>query len=330
MIEVRQRGSGQLLLGVKARTLCRAKLRGAVLRGADLYAADLRGADLAGAVLSGADLYTAQLQGASLARADLARANLSAARLGAADLREANLTEACLDCADLTGADLQAANLTSASLIYAVLRQVDLCGADLRGANLGRAVLEVAWCDPSTRWPEGFDPRPHGARLVDTLIRRTVRKLSRALVREKRFTPIEQVALPQLKAFPREEYAFIGIRRWYWGSVVSAALVEADGLGEEEVARHGERFFHLVQLLQQSASQGRLSSSGVLCFVLEKPPTQAVVELVQRQKRLSLGSKCYSLCWVIDAGEGRVYPHRGVPLMGAYPGKKYLEAVLAR
>jgi uncharacterized protein YjbI with pentapeptide repeats len=50
------------------------------------------------------------------------------------------------------------------------LAGVDLSGADLRGidlsgADLQNAGLEGAIYDDDTRWPDGFDPDRHGARL---------------------------------------------------------------------------------------------------------------------------------------------------------------------
>src|SRR5439155_7524193 len=58
--------------------------------------------------------------------------------------------------ADLTGADLRGASL----------RNADLTGADLRGASLHGAILTGARYDARTRWPPGFDPKRHGAKLV--------------------------------------------------------------------------------------------------------------------------------------------------------------------
>lgn len=119
------------------------RLNGALLRGARLPGAHLRGANicesnLAGADLTGADLRDAELCGTSLRRANLAGADLSWAGLADVDLSSTNLKGA-----NLTGAHLQGGD--------------DYAGTDLTGAVFDR----------HTRWPSGFDPRKHGAKLEE-------------------------------------------------------------------------------------------------------------------------------------------------------------------
>jgi hypothetical protein len=67
----------------------------------------------------------------------------------------------------LRGRDLRGEDLVDAFLSYADLSDTDLRGVDLRGADLEGAFLLGAIYDANTRWPEGFDPRKHGARRVD-------------------------------------------------------------------------------------------------------------------------------------------------------------------
>jgi Pentapeptide repeats (8 copies) len=62
---------------------------------------------------------------------------------------------ACFDHCDLRRADLRRADL----------RNVVFAESDLRGAQLEGVYLEGAVYDDVTRWPEGFDPKAHGARL---------------------------------------------------------------------------------------------------------------------------------------------------------------------
>jgi uncharacterized protein YjbI with pentapeptide repeats len=62
----------------------------------------------------------------------------------------------------LTEVDLRRADLRQASFRGAFLWEVDLRGAHLAGADFRGAVY-----DEFTRWPAGFDPRKHGARLDD-------------------------------------------------------------------------------------------------------------------------------------------------------------------
>src|SRR5207237_847441 len=68
----------------------------------------------------------------------------------------ANLVGRDLRAASLAGADLAGANLAGANLLRANLSRANLQGADLRGARYDRR----------TKWPEGFDPRRHGTKLV--------------------------------------------------------------------------------------------------------------------------------------------------------------------
>lgn len=67
--------------------------------------------------------------------------------------------------ADLHRCTLIACDLRDAHLANAILRGAVLRGCDLRGACLEGADLTGATYDTSTRWPEGFDPRAHGARV---------------------------------------------------------------------------------------------------------------------------------------------------------------------
>jgi uncharacterized protein YjbI with pentapeptide repeats len=96
-------------------------------------------------------------RGANLAGANLLLASLVEAQLQGADLRGAFFTKArCFD-ADFRGADLRGADLRTAIL----------AGADFRGADLRGADFERAKYDETTRWPEGFDPKKHGAMIPD-------------------------------------------------------------------------------------------------------------------------------------------------------------------
>ncbi len=58
-------------------------------------------------------------------------------------------------------------DLTEADLTEANLRKADLRGANLLRASLADAVLLGARYDASTTWPVGFDPKAHGAILVE-------------------------------------------------------------------------------------------------------------------------------------------------------------------
>ena len=64
--------------------------------------------------------------------------------------------------AQLTGMRCAGASFRDAKLTRAELREADLSGADLRGADLSGALY-----DARTAWPDGFNPRSHGARAED-------------------------------------------------------------------------------------------------------------------------------------------------------------------
>jgi hypothetical protein len=143
--------------------LSRVDLRGARLREARLPSADLHYSDLSGADLSGADLHLADLTGTRLAAAGLIGANLHQA-----DLRTAILWHVRLDDADLRGTDLTGADLSGAHLPRAHLEQADLRGADLSGTDLSGVHRDGAVADPTTIWPERFDPRAVGVTITTT------------------------------------------------------------------------------------------------------------------------------------------------------------------
>jgi Pentapeptide repeats (8 copies) len=89
---------------------------------------------------------------------DLTGSLLPAARLGWARLAGA----------DLRGADLRATSLQHAELAGAHLEQALLCGTQFQGADLSGAHLAGARASTATSWPDGFDWRAAGARLVES------------------------------------------------------------------------------------------------------------------------------------------------------------------
>jgi Pentapeptide repeats (8 copies) len=154
----RLRVPGHQQLELSRVALQRASLRQARLAGADLHYSDLSAADL-----SGADLQLADLTGIRLAAAVLISANLHQA-----DLRTAILWHVRLDDADLRGTDLAGADLSGAHLPRARLEQADLRGADLSGTDLSSVHLDAAVADPTTVWPQGFDPSAAGVIITPT------------------------------------------------------------------------------------------------------------------------------------------------------------------
>jgi uncharacterized protein YjbI with pentapeptide repeats len=173
--------TGATLIGA---ILLRADLSRAVLSAANLSSANLSGAMLGGANLSGVTLAGADLSRASLARANVSNVDLKAVDLEAVDLggvlydRETRWPNGCdprargalklgpdaeLGGADLHEADLRHSDLRNGHLRGANLMRADLRGATLDGADLHDAVLTDAVYSRETRWPDGYDPRQHGA-----------------------------------------------------------------------------------------------------------------------------------------------------------------------
>jgi Pentapeptide repeats (8 copies) len=83
-------------------------------------------------------------------------------------LPQARLGWARLAGADLRGADLRGTSLQHATLAGAHLEQALLCGTQFRGADLSGAHLAGARASTATSWPDGFDWRAAGARLVES------------------------------------------------------------------------------------------------------------------------------------------------------------------
>jgi uncharacterized protein YjbI with pentapeptide repeats len=134
--------------------------------GALLPFARLANTHLGWSNLAGANLFEADLSASELSGANLSRATLRGARLARADLA-AYRDEGTLVVVDLSHADLRQSNLRGTDLSAADLRAADLRDADLSGANLKDAKLAGATYDANTHWPAGFDPRRHGAKLVE-------------------------------------------------------------------------------------------------------------------------------------------------------------------
>jgi Pentapeptide repeats (8 copies) len=89
--------------------------------------------------------------------------DLNGSLLGGARLGWARLAGA-----DLRGADVRGTGLQYAELAGVHLEQSLLCGTQLQGADLRGAHLVGARASADTRWPDGFDWRAAGARLVDS------------------------------------------------------------------------------------------------------------------------------------------------------------------
>jgi uncharacterized protein (DUF433 family) len=111
----------------------------------------------------------------SLDGVDLAKAYLAKIQLPGASLAEANLQEAVLWEANLQRAKLREANLQGAKLGGADLREAKLDGANLQGALYSdektskNACLDITYplvypCP--TRFPDGFDPKVSGMKLL--------------------------------------------------------------------------------------------------------------------------------------------------------------------
>jgi hypothetical protein len=150
----------------KAWSLCDLQ-PGAVLDGADLRRAQWAGVGLRGVTfrrcrLDEADLTGVDLTGCRFVRCDLLEACLEHARLARSTWVDVNLYDGSLHSADLRGATLTRVDLCDCSLWEARLN-----GADLTRCYAERVEPGGSCYDRFTRWPVGFDPKAHGARLED-------------------------------------------------------------------------------------------------------------------------------------------------------------------
>ena len=75
--------------------------------------------------------------------------------------------QAKLRCARLSGAGFVNCNFQGASLTCADLRNSFFNSCHFEGADLSAVAVDGATFDYGTRWPAGFDPTAHGARLVE-------------------------------------------------------------------------------------------------------------------------------------------------------------------
>ncbi|AGC43378.1 pentapeptide repeat-containing protein [Myxococcus stipitatus DSM 14675] len=137
-------------------------LVGARLAGCNLHRALLGGQDLRRANLSGANLRSAWLEGANLEEASLSRSGLPACNAARVRFVRADLSEAFMRSADFTGADFTGANLRNAEMGRSNFAGACFDDADVRGLNLAEAHLQGARANSATKWPEGFEPAPHG------------------------------------------------------------------------------------------------------------------------------------------------------------------------
>ena len=108
---------------------------------------------LAGVDLSGMYLRGVNLVGVDLRNADLNDTTLSAAFLAGANLSGANLREARLWRSWLNNANLEAADFFSANLI----------DTNLDNSRLDGVILTDVLYSEKTVFPQGFDPKAHGA-----------------------------------------------------------------------------------------------------------------------------------------------------------------------
>ena len=111
----------------------------------------LEGEDLSETFLDEAQLKGVNMMGANLRYTDLSYTNLSGALLHSAILKNCTMEYT----------DLSNANLAFADLSDAILYNTKFIGAELRDVNLNNATYYKY-----TKWPEGFDPKAHGAILV--------------------------------------------------------------------------------------------------------------------------------------------------------------------
>lgn len=157
-------------------------LNQAILIGANCRRAFLECVDLS--VVKPADMSGTRFYDARLAQARLPP-GLKDANLAGADLTEVDLSGVVGFCsiegADLTNAVLPKDRLAGVYLHEVTLTGVDLCGADLRCTeNLQDAILDGAFYDAGTQWPDGFRPPRTAIRVSKSPLDSFIRWLGRS------------------------------------------------------------------------------------------------------------------------------------------------------
>jgi hypothetical protein len=132
--------------------------------------------------LRGANLTLGHFEGSMFHRADLSEANLSGGFFekavffrgrGARANFAGNFSGASFDECDLESADFHRADLFGATFVGANLIGAKFGGANLCEANFGAAKfdsetqLSGAIADANTKWPDGFDFRASGVRMIE-------------------------------------------------------------------------------------------------------------------------------------------------------------------
>lgn len=185
---------------------------------------------------SGATMREANFEGASLREVIFALSNLEGASFVNADLTDADFTRANLRYACLNGANLTEANLSDAVLAPSEMRGANLCGAVLTNADLHGAVLDGARYNHETRWPQGIEPRAHGAVAVDASAADDICKQANLLLRERDLKGAIEMLTTALWEHPR-----------------SADLQQALGCAYALDGRHDDAYRHFRDALKIDA-----------------------------------------------------------------------------
>jgi hypothetical protein len=106
------------------------------------------------------DLNRVDLRQASFIKGNLQGANFTLSNLSGSFLPECDLRNATFDKAELHNVEFSYANLSGSSLI----------SADLQGTDLERANLQGAIATSDTKWPDGFDWKAAGVKLVTVMV----------------------------------------------------------------------------------------------------------------------------------------------------------------
>jgi hypothetical protein len=160
-----------------------------------------------------------------------------------------------------------------------------------------------------------------------------VQVLALALLQERGYTP--------LQGGDRAGLDFLAAKD-HWGSVLTLGMLRADGLAPSDLARRAEAFHALVAAQRAHAAtlvvrptlgashEVALGSFGILLLVHEGGAPPGAVEHARGLKRGGLREKTSSLVWTVDAPLRRVWGHRGLPLAGLDPPRRWVEQVLGR
>jgi hypothetical protein len=159
-----------------------------------------------------------------------------------------------------------------------------------------------------------------------------VAALAQRILTEKGFQHPTAMELPPGVNAPA--WPFVGVRE-YWGSMMTLAILQADGLPEATVREHAQTLQHFASgilplagsLRTSGGVAAKLGSFGLLVLVFEGGCAEPAVSALRRIRFGSGWQKDYVVVWIADLLARQVHKHRGLPFT-IYPGLRYIRRLV--